>query len=622
VAAAQEERFTRRKHDGAFPLHAIAFVLRQAGLPPTAIGAVALLGHADARADGAWQLALASREGGGELAALARPVAGIESRLQADLYAVLGRVPPLVAVPRHWAHAGSAHEPSGLDAAAVLVIDGAGDGVPCAIGHATADALALTRRWPEPAGLGALYTACTAYAGFRPHGGEYKLMGLAPYGRPRFVRHLLDRLVSVDEDGGHRLTPLAVAWASSLSGPPDALHDVFDGPPRTPESAIAQRDVDLAASIQQVTGDIVVRLAGSALSATGERDLVLGGGVALNCVANGRVRRETPVRRLVVQPAAGDAGGALGAALLVSRCALGVPRDAVAVQRSFNGGRLGPSPAADEIGAMLSAVGAPHEQIVDPDARAHAIARALADSAVVGFCSGRMEFGPRALGARSILADPRRADMQRRLNLAIKFRESFRPFAPAVLAERAADWFEIEGDSPYMLATMPVLPRRRLGAGDVASPNGGSGAPQASPPYGDGEPSFPSRTDQPSDTARPELDVLATLHQVRSEIPAVTHVDFSARVQTVGPGANPEFRRLLEAFGSLTGCPVLVNTSFNVRGEPIVCTPADAWQCFLRTGIDLLVLEDRLVWKDRLPPDLLRAAAADAERARAAAVLD
>jgi carbamoyltransferase len=398
--------------------------------------------------------------------------------------------------------------------------------------------------------------------------GEYKLMGLAPYGEPRYAQQIRDHLIDIREDGSFRLNTSLFGYLDSPFMTNPRFDELFGGPARKPEQLITRREMDLAASVQQVTEEIVLKLVAHATRLTGQRSLVMAGGVALNCVANGRVLRESKLDGLFVQPAAGDAGGALGAALLVSHELLGKPRTVTPGKDAMRGSFLGPAFSSAEVEDFLDREGAPSHQVPDPDARAAMVAEALADGKVVGFFSGRMEFGPRSLGARSILGDARSKDMQARMNLKIKFRESFRPFAPAVLAEQTTNYFDLDGASPYMLLTAPVQKRRQRAM---------------------------ERTVADSE------DMLVILNQARSDVPAVTHVDYSARVQTVGEESNPEFRRLLQAFYRKTDCAVLVNTSFNVRGEPIVCTPQDAYRCFMRTGMDLLVLEDRLLWKHEQP---------------------
>jgi carbamoyltransferase len=467
------------------------------------------------------------------------------------------------------AHAASCFYPSPFERAAILTIDGVGEWSTCSLGFGSEDGIELIEEIRYPHSLGLLYSAFTYFCGFKVNSGEYKLMGLAPYGEPKYAQLIRDELVDIKADGSFRLNTQAFGFLESPLMTNYRFEAIFGGPPRQSEGRITRREVDLAASVQQVTEEIVLKLVARATNEAGSRNLTMAGGVGLNCVANGRVLRESGLEGFFIQPAAGDAGGAIGAALMVSHEMLRVPRRANAAGDSLKGSLLGPAYAPSEVDDFVDRLEVPSEDVPCAAERAKVIAGALADGKIVGLFSGRMEFGPRALGSRSILGDPRCRDMQSRMNLKIKYREGFRPFAPAVLAELAADYFEIDGESPYMLLTAPVVASRRLSARDGVE--------------GDAD------------------DLLAIVRKVRSEIPAVTHVDYSARVQTVGAEANPEFRRVLEAFYAQTGCPVLINTSFNVRGEPIVCSPRDAYRCFMNTGIDLLVLEDRLLWKVAQP---------------------
>ncbi len=569
VAAAQEERFSRKKHDPRFPKRAINYCLGEAFIEPSELDAVVFYDNPMLTFDRVVKNALTVAPSGREqFVAACRTLLGAKASLRRELEACLGEVPRLLVTPHHLSHAASCFYPSPFESAAILTIDGVGEWATCTLGSGVGTTIELLDEIRYPHSLGLLYSAFTSYCGFKVNSGEYKLMGLAPYGTPRYASLIRDALVDVKADGSFRLDTAAFGYLDSPMMTNGRFHDLFGGPPRLAESPITRREMDLAASIQQVAEDIVLKLVAHVVRRTGHRNLVMAGGVALNCVANGRVARESGLDGLFVQPAAGDAGGALGAALSASYRLFGVPRRVDATRDALAGSLLGPAFSTHEVEDFVDRVEAPSDHVPDDDERAGIVADALADGQVVGFFSGRMEFGPRALGARSILGDPRRPDMQSRMNLKIKFRESFRPFAPSVLAEHAADWFELDDESPYMLLTAPVQATRRL---DVDA------------------------TDAAGD------DLVKTLHQPRSDVPAVTHVDYSARVQTVGADANPAFRRLLEAFHARTGCPMLVNTSFNVRSEPIVCTPQDAYRCFMRTGIDLLVLEDRLLWKDRQP---------------------
>jgi carbamoyltransferase len=469
---------------------------------------------------------------------------------------------PILFGEHHESHAASAFYPSPFHDAAVLCMDGVGEWATTSAWLGTGRVLDPLWEIRFPHSIGMLYSAFTAYAGFRVNSGEYKLMGLAPYGNPTYVSKV-HRLFDLRSDGSFRLDMSYFDFAAGLRMTSEKFHDLFGGPPRKPENPITQRDMDVARSIQVVLEDIVQALARTLRAETGRDSLCLAGGVAMNGVANGRLLREGPFRRLWIQPAAGDAGGALGAALSVWHRMEGKPR-LVDPRDQMHESLLGPAFSNDDIRASLEALGAKFVFVPD-EALFGLLAEALARGSVVGWFQGRMEFGPRALGARSILGDPRSPAMQTVMNLKIKYRESFRPFAPSVLAERAGEFFEIDEPSPYMLLTAPVREQKRL----------------------------------PDD---PALWGIERLNLPRSDIPAVTHVDYSARIQTVDEQANPRYYRLLKAFERKTGCPVLINTSFNVRGEPIVCTPEDAYRCFMGSGIDLLACENYVLWKTHQRP--------------------
>ena len=569
VAAAQEERFSRRKHDSGFPRRAIDYCLSEAFIDASELDGVVFYDNSMLTVDRAVKSAMAVAPAGrDQFMASSRALLGPKAWLARDLELVLGEVPRLLGTQHHLAHAASSFFPSPFDEAAILTIDGVGEWATCTLGRGKGSDIELLQELRYPHSLGLLYSAFTYHCGFKVNSGEYKLMGLAPYGEPRYADLIRDELVDIREDGSFRLDTRAFGYVDSLVMTNPRFEDLFGGPARKPDTMITRREMDLAASIQHVAEEIVLKLVRHVKRQTQSRNLALAGGVALNCVANGRVWREAGLDGFFIQPAAGDAGGALGAALLASHSVFGVPRSAGRSHDALKGSLLGPAFSPQEIAAFVDRTDAPSHLVVDPGERARRIADALAAGKIVALFSGRMEFGPRALGARSLLGDPRVPDMQSRMNIKIKFRESFRPFAPAVLAEHAADYFELEGESPYMLLVAPVREERRhvvelhLGHDD---------------------------------------NLLTIVNQVRSDIPAVTHVDFTARVQTVGDNASPEFRRILEAFYKNTDCPVLINTSFNVRGEPIVCSPQDAYRCFMRTDVDLLVLEDRLLWKSEQP---------------------
>ncbi|HET6617985.1 MAG TPA: carbamoyltransferase N-terminal domain-containing protein, partial [Gemmatimonadota bacterium] len=464
---------------------------------------------------------------------------------------------PLLFPEHHHSHAASAFYPSPFERAAFLTTDGVGEWATTSFGAGREGGLSILGEIHFPHSLGLLYSAFTYFCGFRVNSGEYKLMGLAPYGRPRYVETIRDRLIDLRDDGSFRLDMEYFTYPAGLTMTGRRFADLFGGPPRAPEGPLTEREMDLARSIQEVTEDAMLRMARHVHRETGERNLCLAGGVALNCVANGRLLREGPFERLWIQPAAGDAGGAVGAALVAWHEWAGEPRRP-APDDAMSGSFLGPAFEDATVDAFLEREGIPHERVGYADLPDR-VAGLLADGKVVGWFQGRMEFGPRALGARSILADPRGRDVQRAVNLKIKFRESFRPFAPSVRAERSKEYFDLDVESPYMLLVARV------------------------------------------DGASIEGEGLERLRHVESRVPAVTHVDGSARVQTVHEQTNPLFYRLLLAFEAMTGCAVLVNTSFNVRGEPIVCTPEDAYRCFRRTHIDALAIGPFLVLKDELP---------------------
>lgn len=571
VAAAQEERFSRRRHDPAFPSQAVRYCLDAAGVGVSDLGAVAYYEDPVRK----FRRVLATYVGAAPrgfasfrdtlpswLSWKLRTVDTIRRELRA-----VGGVAPSRVVTRahHESHAASAFFPSPFERAAVLCVDGVGEWATTTIWHGVGNSLRRVAELRFPHSLGLLYSAFTYFCGFKVDSGEYKLMGLAPYGRPRYADVIRNELIDVKPDGSFRLNMRYFEFLRGQVMTGRAFERLFGGPRRTPEGPLSEREFDLAASVQQVTEMVMLRLARTTRRLTGERHLCLAGGVALNCVANGKLIEEEIFDEVWVQPAAGDAGGALGAALAVAaergaaRAHVGRGRD------GMSGALLGPSYSDEEIGAYLAARGLPHRRLAPQDL-AEEVARALVNGRVVGWFQGRMEFGPRALGARSILGDPRDPRMQSTMNQKIKFRESFRPFAPSVLAADAADWFDLRQPSPYMLVVSRVAAPRRVRS-DVTGLSG--------------------------------LDLLRVR---RSTVPAVTHVDHSARVQTVTEEENPAYHRLLTAFKELTGCPVLVNTSFNVRGEPIVNTPHDAYTCFMRTKIDMLALGSFLLDKADQPP--------------------
>jgi carbamoyltransferase len=575
VAAAQEERFSRKRHDPGFPRHAARYCLAEGGISVPDLRYVVFYDKPILKFERLLETYLAFAPRGLRSFVTAMPVwlkekLFLKTLLRTALAGLdasggAARDVRLLFTEHHEAHAASAFFPSPFPRAAVLCLDGVGE-------WATTSAWVgeggrLTPLWeiPFPHSLGLLYSAFTYHAGFKVNSGEYKLMGLAPYGTPKYAQRIYDHLIDVKPDGSFRLNLECFDYCTGLRMTNARFAALFDGPPRRPESPITQREMNLARSIQDVTEDIMLRLSRTLQRETGHANLCLAGGVALNCVGNGRIVRDGRYQRVWIQPAAGDAGGAVGAALSAWYGLAGGVRRTDAVEDAMQGSLLGPRFSMPEIEAFLRGRGAPYT-VASEERLFDQVAGELAAGKVVGWFQGRMEFGPRALGGRSILGDPRNPAMQSVMNLKIKYRESFRPFAPSVLRERAGDYFDLEEESPYMLLVAPVRASRRTAAADEG------------------------------------LWGLDLLKVPRSDIPAVTHVDYSARVQTVDAQAHPRYHRLLCAFERLTGCAVLVNTSFNVRGEPIVCSPADAYRCFMRTQIDVLVLEDCILDKRAQSP--------------------
>ena len=572
IAAAQEERFTRRKHDPNFPAQAIAYCLEEAGITPAAIDYVAFYDKPLVKFERLLETYAAYAPRGLRNFMAAMPVWIREKLfLRRQLRQGLGKDcrAPLLFLDHHESHAASAFFPSPYDRAAILTIDGVGEWSTASYGTGEGNRIRLTHELQFPHSLGLLYSAFTYYTGFKVNSGEYKLMGLAPYGQPVYAQTILNQLIDLKDDGSLWLDMRYFNYCEGLTMTSPRFHDLFGGPPRAPESDLEQRHMDLAASIQAVTEEVVLRMGRHLYAQTRMRNLVLAGGVALNCVANGRLLREGPFDSIWIQPAAGDAGGALGAAMFVSHQLLDQPR-APKGRDAQHGSLLGPAYSRLAIRRWLQTEGVRFRHYSSERELNTQVAALLAEGKVVGWFQDRMEFGPRALGARSILGDPRSPKMQATMNLKIKYRESFRPFAPIVLRDRAADWFDLDADheSPYMLLVAPVKDSQRV-------------------PVSEEEASL--MTTDP--------DLRRRVNVVRSKIPAVTHVDYSARLQTVDEYRNPRLHGLLTAFEKQTGCPVLVNTSFNVRGEPIVCTPRDAYRCFEATGMDVLVLEDCVIEK-------------------------
>jgi carbamoyltransferase len=572
IAAAQEERFTRVRHDSAFPARAVGYCLDFAGIRLDELEAVVY--YEDPKEKFSRVMSSFASAGPRGITAFTdvypewrRWKRDVLLRVQDELVKLGRGVPPApVNSQHHRSHAASAFFPSPFDSAAVLTIDGVGEWQTTTIWHGRGNSLELMNSISYPHSIGLLYSAFTYYCGFKVDSGEYKLMGLAPYGQPVHAELIRRELVNSRPDGSFTLNMKYFDYLRGQRMVGSAFEKLFGGPIRTPESPLTQRECDLAASVQQVTEELVFGLASRAAELTGERNLCLAGGVALNCVANGALSRSGRFDNIWVQPAAGDAGCALGAALTVAVPSAGRPHLGSG-QDGMSGSLLGPGFSVDEIRQFLAAHGYPHTEYPAPQLYAEVASR-LARGSVVGFFQGRMEYGPRALGARSILGDPRNAELQRTMNLKIKFRESFRPFAPAVLKEDAGKYFDLRCDSPYMLMVSEISAAIKAGAALSA--------------------------------AGPRRD-LGSINEVRSELPAITHVDLSARVQTVDEHNNAPLTELLRAFKEETGCSVLVNTSFNVRGEPIVRTPEEAYACFMRTGIDVLVLGSFVLTKPDQP---------------------
>ncbi len=561
LAAAQEERFTRRKHDPNFPSNAVKFCLEEAGISISDVDFVAFYDKPLLTFDRLLETYIDYAPQGIRSFLQAMPL-WIKEKLwtRENIASALDYKGKILFTEHHESHAASAFFPSPFERAAVITMDGVGEWATTSFGYGQGNELHLLKELRFPHSLGLLYSAFTYYLGFKVNSGEYKVMGLAPYGEPRYARQILDELVELNEDGSLRLNMKYFNFAAGLTMTNEAFAKIFDEPRREPESELTQKHLDLARSVQEVTELAMVKIARHVKRETGEKNLCLAGGVALNCVGNGRILREKIFENIWIQPAAGDAGGALGAALSVWYQYLGNERDVTL--NSKKNYYLGPKFSGDEITSFLDSVGANYRQLPREELN-ETIAQHLANEKVVGWFQGRMEFGPRALGARSILGDARSPKMQSQMNLKIKFRESFRPFAPSVLRERVSDYFELETDSPYMLLVAPVRENLRV----------------------------------PLTEDELKLFGIEKLNLRRSTIPAVTHIDYSARIQTVGKEESPAYHELIAAFEKLTDCPVLVNTSFNVRGEPIVCSPRDAYNCFMKTEMDFLVLEDILLDK-------------------------
>ncbi len=572
IAAAQEERFTRKKHDAGFPRNAARFCLEKGAVRSGELDAVAFYDKPITKFARILETYFSVAPRGLRSFMMAVPLwmrkkLWIPLEIESVLRDLGHDVADCIYFPEHHeSHAASAFFPSPYDRAAILTLDGVGEWATSTVGVGEGNHVHILRDLRFPHSLGLLYSAFTYFTGFKVNSGEYKLMGLAPYGRPRYTRQILDHLLDLKEDGSFRLNLEYFGYLDGLTMTNDRFSKLFGGPPRQPETAISQREMDLARSIQDVTEGIVLRMARYAHTVCDSHNLCLAGGVALNCVANGRLLREGPFENVWIQPAAGDAGGALGAALVAWHMANGGQRAVDGVHDAMKGAYLGPEFSSEAVERFLQQNTYPAQRVDEPQPRADLIAQLIDEQNVIGLCQGRMEYGPRALGNRSIIGDPRSPKMQSIMNLKIKYRESFRPFAPSCLEERVGDYFELDRPSPYMLLVAPVHPDRCR--------------------------SLPSES---------EVDIRERIHQIRSDVPAITHVDYSARVQTVSEDTNPMYYRIIKAFEERTGHGIIINTSFNVRGEPIVCTPEDAYKCFMRTEMDVLVLGAFILRKGEQP---------------------
>jgi carbamoyltransferase len=567
AAAAQEERFSRIKHDPGFPRNAVQYCLREAGIGAAELDYVGFYDKPLLTFERLLETHLGTAPRGIRLfwksmAVWLKQKLWIPQTIEKEL----GCDVPVLFGEHHESHAASAFYPSPFQEAAIMTLDGVGEWTTTSYGYGQGNEIHTLADIKFPHSLGLLYSAFTYFTGFKVNSGEYKLMGLAPYGEPRYIDRILEHLIDLKEDGSFKLDTRYFDYLSGLRMTNERFADLFDGPPRQPESPLTQREMDLARSCQVVTEEAMLRMARAAHRETGMRNLCLAGGGALNCVGNGRILREGPFEKVWIQPAAGDAGGALGVALALWHRYLGNERSVDGEHDRMQAAQLGPGYGEEDIRAFLEKQGAVGEELGEEEMPVR-VAELLAEGKVVGWFQGRMEFGPRALGSRSIMGDPRSSETQSVMNLKIKFRESFRPFAPSVLREQVHELFEMDCDSPYMLLVAPVVEERRI-----------------------------AMTDE-----QEELFGIDKLNVPRSDIPAVTHVDYSARVQTVAREDNPRYWAAIRAFGDLTGYPVIVNTSFNVRGEPIVCSPEDAYRCFMRTEMDYLVMENFLLAKQDQP---------------------
>ncbi len=567
VAAVSEDRLTRIKADASFPIHAVNYCLDHAGITVDDVDYVGFYDKPLLKFERILETYLGVVPKGFRSFLMAGPL-WVKEKLfmEREVRQPLEYEGAIFFSEHHESHAASAFFPSPFQEAAVLTMDGVGEWATASMGIGRNNDIEIFKELQWPDSLGLLYSAFTYYTGFKVNSGEYKVMGLAPYGEPKYVDLILSELIDLKEDGSFAMNQKYFNYLSGLTMTSKAFDELFGAPPREPESRLTQREMDLARSVQDVCEEVMLRMTRTIHKETGLTDLCLAGGVALNCVGNGRILREGPFENLWIQPAAGDAGGSLGVAQLIWHRHLNKPRTVTPGRDTMKGSYLGPGFGPDEIQQRLDRLGAKYERL-DRDTLTRRAAEVLANGSIVGWHNGRNEFGPRALGARSILGDPRSMSMQSDMNLKIKFRESFRPFAPSVLRERVQDYFELDSESPYMLLVAPVKEERQI----------------------------------PMSEDHKKLWGIEQLNVPRSDIPAVTHIDYSARIQTVERETNRDYYDLIKAFDEITGCPVLVNTSFNVRGEPIVCTPEDAYRCFMRTHIDYLVVGDFLLAKEDQP---------------------
>ncbi|MFH1380982.1 MAG: carbamoyltransferase [Candidatus Omnitrophota bacterium] len=568
LSAAQEERFTRKKHDSSFPKNAIQYCLKSAGISIKDVSYVAFYDKPFIKFERILETYLAFAPFGFPSFIKALPLWIKKKLWMKDLIKKeLGFDGKIIFPEHHESHAASAFFPSPFEEAAILTMDGVGEWATASFGCGKGNSIKLLKEIKFPHSLGLLYSAFTYYTGFRVNSGEYKVMGLAPYGEPKYKDLILKELIDIKEDGSFKLNMKYFNYCAGLTMTNNKFHKLFGGPPRKPESKITKREMDLARSIQDVTEEVMLKIARFVHKTTGQKNLTLAGGVALNCVGNGRILREAPFENIWIQPAAGDAGGALGAALFTWHMYLEKPRVSPKTGDLQHGSYLGPEYSAEEIKKFLKEENIPYAELKRKEVPER-IADLIEAGKVIGWFQGRMEFGPRALGARSIIGDARSPKMQETMNLKIKFRESFRPFAPSVLSEKANQYFELDRESPYMLLVAPVRPEKRRKAEEDEN----------------------------------KLFGLAKLNVIRSEIPAVTHVDYSARIQTVNRATNPIYYDMIKSFNDKYGCPVIINTSFNVRGEPIVESPMDAYRCFMRTNMDYLIMENILLEKKTQKP--------------------